>query len=110
MAIPHAAPGEVIAIRAGRTVAAPDDSETLVRTDHFEVFRYALAAGKTYPDRTAAGLMLVQCMEGVVEIEALGKSSRLAPGSMLYLPDGEPHTLRALTDSLLLVTLLLNRA
>lgn len=110
MAISHAAPGDLIPIRVGRTVAVPDDSETLIRTDHLEVFRFALPAGKHLPDRTAAGFMIVQCVEGAVELEAMSTSRRLTAGTMLYLPDGKPHTLRALEDSLLLVTLLLHRA
>ena len=110
MAIPHTAPGEVITLRAHRTVAAPDDSETLIRTDHLEVFRYAVPAGKVLEHRTAAGFMIVQCLEGSVEFRALGRSQHLAPGTMMYLPDGEPHALTAWSDALLLVTLLLHRA
>lgn len=109
MAIPHAAPGEVISLRAGRTVAAPADSETLIRTDHLEVFRYAVPAGKVVQEHTAAGFMIVQCVEGRVDFEALGHTRRLVPGTMMYVPDGEPHALTALDDTLLLVTLLLNR-
>ncbi len=109
MAIPHTAPGEVITLRAGPSVAAPDDSETLIRTDHLEVFRFAVPAGKVLDCRTAAGLMIVQCLEGSAEFRALGRTLHLTPGTMMYLPDGEPHALTALADTLLIVTLMLHR-
>jgi len=106
MAITHAAPGELIEVR-GPT--AKGESETLIRTDHLEIFRYALPAGKVVDTHTAAGLMVVQCLEGTVEFTALGRTQRLTPGSMLYLPDHEPHALKALSDTLLLITILLHR-
>lgn len=110
MAITHPAPGEIIPIRARTGVIRPADSETLVRTDHLEVFRYALPAGKVVDAHAAAGLMVVQCVEGTVAFTALGKTQELTPGTMLYLPDHEPHALKALTDALLLITILLHRA
>ncbi len=65
----------------------PADSKTLIRTDHLEIFRYALPAGKVIDTHTAAGLMVVQCHEGTVEFTALGNTRQLTPGTMLYLPD-----------------------
>ena len=109
MAIQHAAPGEVIDVRGPTGTIRPKDSETLIRTDHLEVFRYALPAGKVVDTHTAAGLMVIQCLEGTVEFTALGKTQQLTPGAMLYLPDHEPHALKALSDTLLLITILLHR-
>jgi quercetin dioxygenase-like cupin family protein len=109
MAIPHAAPNEVIDVRPiGRTIRE-QDSQLLVRTEHLEVFRYALPAGKSIQQHTAAGLMIVQCIEGAVAFTALGKTQTLSGGDLLYLADGEPHSLEALEDSSLLVTILLHR-
>ena len=109
MAIPHAAPGEIIDIRGAVGTIGPENSETLIRTDHLEVFRYAVPAGKVVDVHTAAGLMVVQCLEGTVEFTALGKTGLLTPGTMLYLPDREPHGLKAVTGALLLITILLHR-
>ena len=109
MAIIHAAPGEIIDVRGQTGSIGPADSETLIRTDHLEIFRFALPAGKVLDSHRAAGLMVVQCLEGTVELMALGKTRQLTPGTMLYLPDHEPHALKALSDTLLLVTILLHR-
>jgi quercetin dioxygenase-like cupin family protein len=109
MALIHSAPGELIDVRgsAGRVTA--ESSETLIRADHLEVFRYALNAGKVVDTHAAAGLMVVQCIEGTVDFTALGATQRLTPGKMLYFHDGEPHGLAANTDALLLITIVLHR-
>ena len=106
MAIVHTAAGEIVDVRGPAGTA---DSQTLVRTDHLEIFRYVLPAGKAVGTHTAAGLMVIQCLEGAVEFTALGRTQQLTPGAMLYLADHEPHSLKALADAVLLVTILLNR-
>ena len=110
MAIPHSAPNEVIDVRPLGRPVREDDSRLLIRTEHLEVFRYALPAGKTIQQHTAAGLMVVQCIEGAVAFTAHGRTQSLASGDLLYLTDGEPHSLEALEDASLLVTILLHRA
>jgi len=109
MALTHTDPGEIIDVRGRAGDIGPGISETLVRTDHLEIFRYALPAGKVIDTHTAAGSMVVQCLEGTVEFTALGKTQQLTSGKMLYLQDHEPHALKALSDALLLITILLHR-
>lgn len=109
MALTHAAAGELIDVRGPAGAIAPESSETLIRTRHLEVFRYALVAGKAVDTHTAAGLMIVQCIEGTVDFTALGTTRRLTSGKMLYFADREPHSLTAVTDALLLITILLHR-
>lgn len=109
MAISHTAPGELIDVRSGDGKSARPESKTLIRTSHLEVLRYVLTAGKVVAKHAAAGVMILQCVEGAVEFEALGRAQTLTSGSMLWLPDGEPHALKALEDSTLLMTLLLRR-
>ena len=109
MAILHSAQNEVIDVRPfGRSIGEVD-SQILIRTDHLEVFRYALPVGKSIQEHTAAGLMILQCIEGAVAFAALGRTQTLSSGDLLYLAAGEPHSLEALADSSLLVTILLHR-
>lgn len=110
MAIAHAAPGELIDVRSLGEKLRRARSQTLIRTNHLEVFRHGLPAGKVIREHAASGLMIAQCLEGVVEFEARGLVQRLTAGTMVYLPDGEPHALKALEDASLLVTVLLHRA
>jgi quercetin dioxygenase-like cupin family protein len=109
MAIPHAAPNEVIDVRPLGRAIREEDSQLLIRTGHLEVFRYALPAGKSIQEHTAAGTMIVQCLEGSVALTAQGRTQTLSAGDMLYLADAAPHSLEALADSSLLVTILLHR-
>jgi quercetin dioxygenase-like cupin family protein len=109
MAIPHAAPNEIIDVRPLGREIREQDSQLLIRTEHLQVFRYALPAGKSIQQHAAAGLMIVQCIEGAVALAAQGRTQTLAAGDMLYLADGAPHSLDALADSSLLVTILLHR-
>jgi len=69
-----------------------------------------LPAGKAAPDHKAAGAITIQCLEGAAELEAHGRTQILHAGSMVYLSDAEPHGVKALEDSSLLVTILLRRA
>ena len=110
MAISHAASGELIDVRPLGADLRQTSSSTLVRADHLEVFRFVLIAGKTAPDHKASGAITIQCLEGEVELEAHGRTQILRPGYMVYLADAEPHAVKALEDSSLLVTVLLRRA
>ena len=109
MAIPHASPNQVIDVRPLGCEITEADSQLLIRTEHLEVFRHALPAGKSVQQHTAAGVMIVQCIEGAVALAALGRTQTLTAGDMLYLADEAPHALEALEDSSLLVTILLHR-
>ncbi|MFP5418226.1 MAG: cupin domain-containing protein [Gammaproteobacteria bacterium] len=110
MAITHAASGELIDVRPLGAALRHTRSSTLVRADHLEVFRFVLVAGQTAPDHKASGAVTIQCLEGEVELEAHGRTQMLLPGNLVYLADAEPHAVKALKDSALLVTLLLRRA
>ena len=109
MALTHTAPGEIVDIRAPGGPVRMAASRILIRAEHLEIFRYALPAGKAIDSHRAAGLMVVQCLEGTVEFTSLGRTQALTPGAMLFLPDREPHDLKAVTDAQLLITLLLHR-
>jgi len=110
MSIPHAASGELIDVRPLGSDLRQTSSSTLVRADHLEVFRLVLAAGKAAHEHKAPGAITIQCLEGAVELEAHGRTQILRAGSMVYLSDAEPHAIKALEDSSLLVTMLLRRA
>ncbi len=109
MAISHAASGELIDVRPLGVNFREKASMTLVRAEHLEVFRLVLPAGKTTPEHKAAGAITIQCLEGLVEFESHGRKQLFHPGSMVYLADAEPHTVTALKDSSLLITVLLRR-
>lgn len=109
MAIPHAASGELIDIQPLGVSLRQTSSSTLVRADHLEVFRFVLTSGHSTPEHKASGAITIQCLEGLVELKAHGKNQMMRAGSMVYLSDAEPHSVKAIEDSSLLVTILLRR-
>ncbi|MBF4988143.1 MULTISPECIES: cupin domain-containing protein [unclassified Methylophilus] len=109
MSIQHYAPGEVINISPDGAKFESAKSETLIRESHIEVFRFILNAGKTTPEHTAAGAVTIQCIEGEVELNLAGQIRVLKANNLIYLSAGAAHTVKALLDSTLLITILLQR-
>ena len=109
MATPHALSGEVVDILPYGAAIAQAVSSTLVRSDHLEVFRIVLPAGKTVPEHQVPHVITVQCIEGVIKFVAHGTTKLMRAGGFLYLSPNEPHTLEAVEDASVLVTLLVRR-
>jgi quercetin dioxygenase-like cupin family protein len=109
MSIPHAASGELIDVSPLGKGLRNSISTTLIRAPHLEVFRLILEAGREIPDHKASGAITIQCLEGAVELQAHGKTQILHQGIMIYLNDAEPHSVKAIEDSSLLITILLRR-
>jgi quercetin dioxygenase-like cupin family protein len=109
MARKHATSGELIDIAPLGADLPDTSSSTLIRADHFEVFRMVLPAGKATPMHEASGLITIQCLEGCVELEAHDQTRLMQPGHLVYLADREPHAVLAIEDSSLLITMLLHR-
>ena len=106
MSIQHAKSREVIQLPLGVALSS-SKTTTLVKTDDLELIRLVLPAGKEIPMHQAHGEITVQCLEGRVTFTAESKMHELTPGQLLYLVAGEPHALKAIEDSSVLVTLLL---
>lgn len=106
MSIPHAKSGEVVQLPLGPSLGSAKTT-TLVKTTDLELIRLVLPAGKVIPLHKARGEITVQCLEGRVGFTAEGKTQELTAGQLLLLTAGEPHALTGITDSSLLVTLLL---
>ena len=82
-------------------------TKTLVRAEQVEVIRLVVPAGKEIEEHKAKGEIVVQCLEGKVAFTAFGKTQNLEAGKLLYLPTGEPHTVKGIEDASLLLTVLL---
>lgn len=110
MAIHHALSGELINIRPLGSAITTTQSTTLYKTQHLEVFRMVLLAGKEMPEHDVVGELTVQCLEGSVEFSIGTTRDVMRPGDLKCLAGGIPHSLRAIEDSSVLVTLLLHGA
>ena len=107
MAIPHAKPGDIVDVRPLGSALASAQTQTLLRTEQVEVRRLVVPAGKDIAEHQAKGEIVVYCLEGRVAFTALGKTQTLEAGKLLYLPTGEPHTVKGVEDASLLLTILL---
>ena len=110
MAIRHALSGELINIRPLGGAITTALSATLYKTQHLEVFRMVLLAGKEMPEHEVVGELTVQCLEGSVEFSIGTSRDVMRSGDLKCLAGGIPHSLRAIEDSSVLVTLLLHGA
>ncbi len=85
----------------------PDDATlALMKTQDMEVIRMILPKEKDVTEHSVDGQISVQCLEGKTEFHVDGKKHVLTSGDWLYLSRNQPHSLRAVRDSILLVTIL----
>jgi quercetin dioxygenase-like cupin family protein len=104
MSIAHLKSGEVINLPLAEVLPSTKTA-TLVKTDGLEVIKLVVRAGKEIPTHKAPGEITVQCLEGRVLFTAHGRSQELDAGQFLYLAAQEPHSLKGIEDSSLLVTI-----
>ncbi len=106
MALEHAAPGEVVdlapygaGIGAARTTA-------IVKADLFEVARLVVRQGSEIRTHEVDGPIMLQCLEGEAVIGLAGGGVKLAAGQWMHIEGREPHSVRGVTDTSLLLTIL----
>ncbi len=105
MALPHAVSGERIALL--EHIDPRFASIALAKTAHMELIRLQLQAGKAMPMHSVQGEITLQCLQGEIECVAHGRSTTLRPMDLLFLAGGEPHAIKAIQDSVALLTILL---
>ncbi len=80
-----------------------------MRTDRLEVMRLVLHAGKSMREHQVPGELTIQCIEGVIDLQAHGTVTTMRAGQMVYLAAAVPHALVGVEDASLLVTVLRNQ-
>jgi quercetin dioxygenase-like cupin family protein len=106
MSLPHASSGDVIDLQPYQQRLQEANSTAIVRTEHLELIRTVLHAGKSVPEHEVSCEMTLQCIEGCFTVRAHGKEIILQPGQMIFLAAHVPHTLHATEESSALMTLL----
>jgi quercetin dioxygenase-like cupin family protein len=107
MALKHAQPLEVIDIRPLGPRLVESVTSSLLKTATLQLMRVVLRAGKRLPEHKVAGEISVQCLEGEAVVTTPTRSCPLSAGHVVVVPGGEPHSVLAITDASLLVTVLL---
>lgn len=107
MSIPHAEAGTIIDINPLGDHLKNLKTHTLVKTSDMEIIRLVILEGNEIMTHKAPGRMTLQCIEGEIVFTTMGKDLILKPGTMLYLDPEELHSLKAINNSSLLLTILL---
>jgi nucleotide-binding universal stress UspA family protein/quercetin dioxygenase-like cupin family protein len=101
---PLAKPGEIVDVRVPKAVLTSTAASKLFRAAGVEAARLTLPAGKEVFAYRTRGTHVIHCLEGRVNVIALGKTRELEAGQLLHLPADEPHTIKGIEDAALLLT------
>ena len=105
MALAHTGSGEVVNVRTVTSAVAVERTVALAKTEYFELIRIVLLAGKEVPEHSVAGPIILQCLEGNVMMTVAGTHLEMNAGGLLHLDPGTPHALKAIEDSVVLLTI-----
>jgi len=107
MALQHAQPLDIIDVRPLGPELRNSLTTSLLKTPTLQLMRLVLPAGQGIREHSVAGAITVQCLEGEAVVTTPSRECQLTAGQLVMLAGAEPHAVRALTDSSLLVTVLL---
>jgi len=107
MAIPHARPGDKIDLHPLGPALETTRSHALFKSDDLELIRVVLLAGQEMPPHAVAGEITLQCIEGRIAFDCDAGVIELAAGQLVHSAAGEMHSLRAIEDASLLLTIAL---
>ena len=80
---------------AVQTSAAGIVSRTVLQTPELRVVLFAFAEGQELTGHSSKRRAVVQVLSGECEFQFNGAWTRLAAGTLLHLPPGHPHAVRA---------------
>jgi quercetin dioxygenase-like cupin family protein len=107
MATHHAAPGEIVDLASWADDLPSEKTKVIIKTNEMELARLVIPKGKEYPNHKVSGPIVVQCVQGRIELTAMGITQELHAGQLLYLLAGGAHSLKGVEDSVILLTILL---
>jgi len=110
MALHHAKPGEIVDLKPIGLGLKEATTAAIVKTDHFEAIRLVVHAGDEIPQHKVSGEIALHCLEGHVELDVHPRPITLRTNEWVYLAGGAPHSVRAIEDTSLLLTIILDHA
>jgi len=106
MATHHASPAEIVDLGTWAQDMPNEQTKAIVKTDEMELVRLVLTAGKEIPTHKVSGPIVVHCIKGEIEFTAMGAKQVLTAGQLLHLTPDDPHSVKAIEDSVVLVTII----
>lgn len=102
----HSFPGIPVNLHPQGESLSQMKTVSLVKESSFEAIRLVLHAGHEIARHQVDGAISVYCVEGRVAFTTDGETRDLRAGQWLYLRPNQVHSLAAVDDSLLLLTIL----
>lgn len=81
-------------------------SRTVIAAPDARVVLFTFAAGQMLTEHTSASRALIQVLEGEGDFTFGGETRRLRAGELLHLPPEAPHAVHAVTEMVMLLTLI----
>lgn len=106
MATHHASPAEIVDLDTWANDIPNEQTKAIVKTEEMELARLVIPAGKEIPTHKVSGPIVVHCINGKIEFTAMGTTQMLISGQLLHLLPDEPHSLKAVEDSIVLLTII----
>ena len=96
---------QIQALRREDTYARGRAGRTLAKSGRFRLTLVAMAAGNEIGTHQADSPMTLHVLEGGIQFRAGDESHELHAGQVLFFGPGDAHDIRALEESVLLITL-----
>jgi quercetin dioxygenase-like cupin family protein len=106
MATHHASPSEIVDLETWAQDLPNEHAKIIVKTHEMELARLVFQAGDEFPNHKVSGPIVVHCIKGEIEFTAMGVTRTLKPGQLLYLMPDEPHSIQAIADAVVLLTII----
>ncbi len=84
----------MVQVHEGATV-----SRTVMRCEGMRLVLFAFDRGEVLSEHTAAMPVIIQVLEGSIEVEADGRTVVVHPGGVVHMTTRLPHAVRALEPS-----------
>jgi quercetin dioxygenase-like cupin family protein len=110
MALHHAASGEVVDLRSLQSGPGTTRTTALVKSDSFEAIHLVVPAGDQIAPHQVPGEFTLLCMQGRVTIGLTDGVVELSSGQWVYFDGGVRHSVHAIENSSLLLTIMLGPA
>jgi len=108
MALQHAQPLDTIDVRPLGPELPNAVTTSLLKTPTLQLMRLVLRAGQSMREHSVVGAITVQCLEGEAVVATSSRKCQLTAGQLVMLLGAESHAVQAVTDTSLLVTVLLH--
>ncbi|MFE1311914.1 cupin domain-containing protein [Streptomyces sp. NPDC058755] len=81
-------------------------SRVLYRDDRLRVVGFAFAAGQELTEHTSALPVVIQVVQGRLDLVLGEEKAEATPGTWIHLPARLPHSVRAVEPTIMLLTML----